>query len=370
LTSQFPKTGRDLQKMSENIRVTVVIPAYNAEEFIEDSVKSCFNQTYRPIETIVVNDGSTDTTANKVKALADTLYRNDFDLKLIDIRKNMGAANALNVGFSNAEGTYICWLSADDIFIEREKIQKQINYIKKNRADWGYFRDYYSGSNISTSRLVKSSYLPRLRILDPLFIRDSYLRLGMLLFRNPINGSSVVIKKKCVETNGQFDPITRNIDGDGDLWMRYSALKLKLCTLKGAPVFYREHGKQTSKRKESMMHGSELTRMRILLTLEKYNKLAKIIRKLALFFPIILKAKQHFERPLVSEFLFSYIVENKNKFNYLLLKIAQQSLKDVKKHKNYQSIDKIKFAEDLKLLMRSDVFADFEATFEKMTCNG
>jgi glycosyltransferase involved in cell wall biosynthesis len=356
--------------MSENIRVTVVIPAYNAEEFIEDSVKSCFNQTYRPIETIVVNDGSTDTTANKVKALVDTLYRNDFDLKIIDIRKNMGAANALNVGFSKAEGTYICWLSADDIFIEREKIQKQISYTKKNRADWGYFRDYYSGSNISTSRLVKSSYLPRLRILDPLFIRDSYLRLGILLFRNPINGSSVVIKKNCVETNGQFDPTTRNIDGDGDLWMRYSALKLKLCTLKGAPVFYREHGKQTSKRKESMMHGSELTRMRILLTLEKYNKLAKVIRKLAPFFPIILKAKQHFERPLVSEFLFSYIVENKNKFNYLLLKIAQQSLNDVKKHKNYQSIDKNKFAEDLKWLMRSDVFADFEATFEKMTCDG
>ena len=353
--------------MSENIRVTVVIPAYNAEEFIEDAVKSCFNQTYRPMETIVVNDGSTDTTANKVTALADTLYRNDFKLRLLDVGKNMGAANALNVGFSSAEGAYICWLSADDIFIDREKIQKQISCMKKNRADWGYFRDYYSGSNISTSRLVKSSYLPRLRILDRLFIRDSDLRLAILFFRNPINGSSAVIKRECVETNGQFDPITRNVDGDGDLWMRYSALKLKLCTLKGAPVFYREHGKQTSKRKESMMHGCELTRMRMLLTLEKHNKLAQVIRKLAPFFPIILKAKKHFERPLVSEFLFSYIIENKNKFNYLLLKIAQQSLNDVKKHKNYQNMDKNKFAEDLKLLMRSDVFANFEVTFEKMT---
>ena len=352
--------------MSENIRVTVVIPAYNAEEFIEDAVKSCFNQTHRPIETIVVNDGSTDITANQVKVLAEALHRSDFELRLIDIGKNMGAANALNVGFSSAEGAYICWLSADDIFIDKEKIEKQIGYMKRTGADWGYFRDYYTGSDISTSRLVKSSYLPRLRILDPLFIRDSDLRLAMLFFRNPINGSSVAIKKDCVETHGQFDPITRNVDGDGDLWMRYSALKLEICALKAAPVFYREHGEQTSKRKESMMYGCELTRMRMLLTLEKHNKLVKVIRKLTPFFPMILKAKQHFERPLVSEFLFSYIIENKNKFNYLLLKSAQRSLNDVKKHKNYQSIDKTKFAEDLRLLMRSDVFANFEVTFEKM----
>jgi glycosyltransferase involved in cell wall biosynthesis len=352
--------------MNENMMVTVVIPAYNAEEFIEDAVKSCFNQTYRPMETIVVNDGSTDTTANKVRDLADALYRSDFELRLLDIGKNMGAANALNVGFSSAEGAYVCWLSADDIFIDREKIKKQIGYMKRTGADWGYFRDYYSGQHLATARLVKSSYLPRLRILDSLFVHDSDLRLALLLFKNPINGSSVMIKKDCVESYGQFDPSTRNIDGDGDLWMRYSALKLKLCALKGAPVFYREHGKQTSKRKEYMMYGCELTRMRMLRALEKKKKLAKVIKKFTPFLPIILKAKKHFERPIVSELLFNYIIENKNKFNYLLFKSAQRSLNDVKNHRNYQSIDKNKFAEDLELLIRSDTFAKFEVTFEKM----
>ena len=349
--------------MNENTMVTVVIPAYNAEEFIEDAVKSCFNQTYRPMETIVVNDGSTDATANEVRILADALYSSDFELRLIDIGKNMGAANALNVGFSNAKGAYVCWLSADDIFIDREKIKKQIRCMKRTEADWGYFRDFYSGANTSTARLVKSSYLPRLRILDPLFIRDADLRLAMLLFRNPVNGSSVMIKKDCVESYGQFDPSMRNIDADGDLWMRYSALKLELCALKGASVFLREHEKQTSKRKEHMMYGSELTRIRILRALEKKGNLTKVIKKFTPFLPIILKAKNHFERPLVSEFLFNYIIENKNKFNYLLFKSAQRSLTDVKNHRNYQSIDKNKFAEDLELLTRSDTFAKFEATF-------
>jgi glycosyltransferase involved in cell wall biosynthesis len=354
-------------KMNEIPTVTVVIPAFNAADFIEDAVKSCFNQTYRPLKTIVVNDGSIDGTVNKVKALTELLSKNIFELELIDIGNNMGAANALNVGFSRAPGDYICWLSADDIFVDREKIKKQIRYMRRVGADWSYFKDYYSGSTIQNSSLVKSSYLPRLRILDPLFIRDSYLRLALLFFRNPINGSSVMIKKDCVEAIGQFDPETRNVDGDGDLWMRYSALKLKLCALKGAPVFYREHGEQTSKRKYSMMYGCELTRMRMLLTLEKHNKLANIIRKFTPFFPIIVKARQHFERPLVSEFLFKYIIENRHKFNYLLSKNAQRYLNNVKNHRNYQNIDKNKFAEDLKLLMRSDVFAKFEAVFDKMT---
>lgn len=352
--------------MSEHTRVTVVIPAYNAEDFIEDAVKSCFNQSYRPMETIVVNDGSIDTTEDKVKVLVASLCGSDFNLRLIDTGKNMGAANALNIGFSNAEGAYVCWLSADDIFIDREKIENQISYMKRNGADWSYFRDYYAGSSISTSRLVRSSYLPRLRILDPFFVRDADLRLAILFFRNPINGSSVVIKKDCIKTHAHFDPSTRNVDGDGDLWMRYSALKLELCALKGAPVFYREHGEQTSKRKAAMIYGCELTRMRMLHALEKTKKLAEIIKKLSPFLPILLKAGKHFERPFVSEFLFSYIIKNKKKFNHILFRLAQRSLNDVRNHKNYQSLDKSEFSQDLELLMRSDVFTKFESAFKKM----
>jgi len=346
--------------------VTVVIPAYNAEEFIEDAVKSCFNQTYRPVETIVVNDGSTDSTANKVKALADALSGEDFELRLIDVGKNMGAANALNVGFSNAKGAYVCWLSADDIFADKGKIKKQIGCMKRTEADWSYFRDFYSGANTSTPRLVKSSYLPRLRFLDSFFIRDPDLRLALLLFRNPINGSSVMIKNDCFQAHGQFDPTMRNIDADGDLWMRYSALKLELCALKGAPVFLREHGKQTSKKKEDMLYGSELTRIRILHMLERNGKLLKVIRKSTPYLLIILTAKKHLDRPMVSEFLFSYIIENKSRFNYFLFKSAKRALRDVRKHRNYQSIDKNKFADDLALLAKSEVFAKFEASLKEM----
>jgi glycosyltransferase involved in cell wall biosynthesis len=350
-------------EINDNIRVTVVIPAYNAAEFIRDAVTSCFSQTHRPMETIVVNDGSTDATSNKVGDLSEKISRNDFELKLIDIGRNMGAANALNVGFSNAKGAYVCWLSADDIFIDREKIEKQIEFMRRTGADWSYFRDFYSGANTSTARLVKGSYLPHLRILNPLFVHDSDLRLALLLFRNPINGSSVMIEKECVETYGQFDPVTRNVDADGDLWMRYSALGLKLVSVKGAPVFYREHSMQTSKKKLDMLYGCELTRVRILATLEKKGSLTRLAKKIAPFLPILVKTNQHIGRPFASQYLFNHILDHKKEFDRVFLKYIQKAQTDVSKQLKNLKIDTKKFAEDTEAFEQSPSFKNFEKLY-------
>jgi len=350
--------------MGEKDIVSIVIPAYNAERFIKEAVTSCFNQTYRPVEIVVVNDGSTDSTVGVVNDLSKAVPSSGLELEMIDIGENKGAANALNVGFSKAKGAYICWLSADDIFIDRKKIETQLAHVNKAKALWSYFRDFYSGYSLSNANLVRSSYLPRLRFLDSLFIRSSDLRLMLLLFKNPLNGSSAMIRKKCIETYGQFDPITRNVDGDGDLWMRYSALGLKLSALRGAPVFYREHTTQTSRRKAQMMYGCELTRMRILLTLEKEGNLTWLIRKFAPFFPIIINAKKHFERPFVSEFLFNYILDHRREFNLVSLKYVRSCLSNLKNHQNYLSLDKNRFTRDLESFVKSHTFKKFKQLYE------
>lgn len=343
--------------------VSIVIPAYNAEEFIEDSVKSCFSQTYRPIEVIVVNDGSTDSTVPVVNDLYHSISNKGSELRIINVGENKGAANALNVGFSSAQGDYICWLSADDIFIDKRKVQKQVDFTDKTKSLWSYFRDYYTGTSFSNASLRKSSYLPHLRILDSIFVRDSDLRLMLLLFRNPINGSSVMIKKNCIKMYNQFDPITKNVDGDGDLWMRYSALKLKLGALDGASIFYRKHGRQTSKKKTLMIRGSELTRMRILLTLEKKGNLVSLIKKFTPYLVFIVVNREHFSRPFVSEFLFNYILANKKEFNRIFLKFVRNSLNDVKKHANYLMLGHDKFSKDIAAYMESYTFKKFEERF-------
>lgn len=353
--------------MSNKELVSVVIPAYNAENFIEDAVKSCFRQIYRPVEVIMIDDGSTDSTAEKANGLPSLIRDSKLDFRVISIDENRGAANALDVGFSSANGDYICWLSADDMFIDKEKIGKQVDCMNKTGALWSYFRDYYKGTALSNAFLIRGEYLPssKLRIFDPLFFHDSDLRLTMLLFKNPINGSSIMIERNCLKTYGHFDPMTRNVDADGDLWMRYSALKLKLVALNGAPVFYREHPAQTSMKRNLMMQGCELTRMRMLLTLEKTGNLVKLIKRSAVFFPLILRAKLHLDMPFVSEFIFNYVLDHKSEFNRVFVKYIRRSLNEVKNHANYRALDKNEFLKDLTLFMESYTFKKFEEIFLK-----
>jgi len=352
--------------------VSVVIPAFNAERFIQNAVGSCVSQTYRPLEIVVVNDGSTDSTVERVRRLFYLVKSDEVLLKLVEIDQNRGAANALKIGFSITKGSYVCWLSADDMFIYDRKIEKQVAQMKKKGAMWSYYRNAYEGTALSTARLQRNSYLSHLAFLDPLFINDSYLRMMLLLFRNPINGSSIMIRRDCFETYGQFDPLARNVDLDGDLWMRYSCLKLELAAIRGAPVFYREHLNQTSKKRELMLYGSELTRMRMLTFLARKGILLYMLKKFSPYLPIILSTKQPLERPFVSEFLFNYILCHRKEFNRILVKWVHKSLVDVRNHPNYFMLDRNRFLQDLESFSESPEFKRFEENISKqwVSCIG
>lgn len=89
--------------------VSIIIPAYNAEQYIEKAIKSCINQTYKNIEIIIVNDGSTDNTAEKIKELS----LQDNRIKFIST-KNGGVSKARNTGIENSTGEYLTFLDADD----------------------------------------------------------------------------------------------------------------------------------------------------------------------------------------------------------------------------------------------------------------
>jgi len=339
-----------------------VIPAYNAEEFIAAAVRSVFDQTYRPLEIIVVNDGSTDSTVDVVRSLSGATPE-ETELRIIDFGENRGAANALNIGFSSASGEYICWLSADDMFLDRKKVQMQVEQMVKENALWSYFRDFYTGLTVSEATLIKTQYLPRFRALDGLFVRSSHLRFMMLLFRNPINGSSIMIRRDCIERCGQFDPYLRSVDADGDLWMRYSALGVKVASIKGAPIFYRTHPGQVSRSTSEMSYGSELTRLRILAALRRMGRLSEFVTEFIPFIFVLFETTQHLSRPLVSEFLCNFIIENYG--NRILLTYARRSLDRVQRLIDTWGIDRNKLSEDLQGISTSPVFKDFERKLMK-----
>jgi hypothetical protein len=337
--------------------VSIVIPAYNAAEFISDAIASIISQHYRPIEIVVVNDGSIDATVDVVKDSSKSMPDNT-ELRIINIGENKGAANALNVGFSFAKGDYICWLSADDMFIDKMKIQNQLASMNTKGAYWSYYRDFYLGTNLSVARLMRTSYFPYARLLDPLFLGNPDLRLMMLQFRNPINGSSIMIKKSCIEEYGQFDSQLKNVDADGDLWMRYSALRLKSLAINGAPVFYREHQRQTSRGTRQMIYGKELTRVRILTSLVERGQLKEICNKFTIFFFLLKTTKEYLNTPFTIEYICQYILNNE-KSNYLLKGFASKALEAARKRIESLEIDRERFFADVKVLTETREFENF-----------
>lgn len=97
--------------MKDTNLVSVIIPAYNAENYIEETVFSVLNQTYKNIELIIVNDGSTDNTLNKL----NTLKESDNRVTIID-KQNSGVCDTRNMGTEKATGKFITFLDADDVW--------------------------------------------------------------------------------------------------------------------------------------------------------------------------------------------------------------------------------------------------------------
>ena len=107
------------------MKVSVIIPLYNAELYIGECLDSVLKQTYRDIEVIVVDDGSTDKSLDIVK------YQYGGDERIIVVsQENRGGAVARNIGLAKAAGEYVQFLDADDV-LDENKIQIQMDLLKK-----------------------------------------------------------------------------------------------------------------------------------------------------------------------------------------------------------------------------------------------
>ena len=105
--------------------VSVIVPVYNSEKWIKKSIMSVRNQTYKNIEVIIVNDGSTDNTKYILKKLEA-----EYSIQVYHI-ENSGPSNARNYGVSKSKGDYIAFLDSDDEW-HKDKIEKQIDYMLRN----------------------------------------------------------------------------------------------------------------------------------------------------------------------------------------------------------------------------------------------
>ena len=109
-------------------KISVIVPVYNIEHYIEECIKSILNQTFKEFELLLVDDGSTDSSLNICRGYE----KKDNRIKVIH-KKNGGLSDARNVGIEKACGKYICFIDGDD-FIANDTLENMYNLILKNNS--------------------------------------------------------------------------------------------------------------------------------------------------------------------------------------------------------------------------------------------
>ena len=130
----------------EKALVSIVVPVYNSEKFILDTINTVEKQSYKNWELIFVDDCSKDNSTKIIKEL----IKNNNKIKLIELKKNSGAATARNVGIDESKGSYIAFLDSDDLW-KKEKLENQLAFIKENGCAFSFtgyeFADEYGLGN-------------------------------------------------------------------------------------------------------------------------------------------------------------------------------------------------------------------------------
>lgn len=116
-------------------KVSIVLPVYNGERFLKDSITSILKQTYKNIELIIVNDCSTDNSLNIIEEFS----KNDDRISVINNDTNKKLPASLNIGFESCSGEYLTWTSDDNKYLPTA-IETLVNCLEKNNADLVFSR--------------------------------------------------------------------------------------------------------------------------------------------------------------------------------------------------------------------------------------
>jgi glycosyltransferase involved in cell wall biosynthesis len=218
-------------EMSENKKInepliSIIVPCYNHEKYIEECILSIVNQTYKNIELIVVDDGSTDNSRTILKNLQE-----QYGFALI-FQENMGVSKTLNKAIrSYAHGKYLAGSASDD-YLALDRIEKQVVYMESNPDCAMVFGKVHVVDD-------KSKIIEGLRIIDPVIDPVESLKFEALIENNCIPAMTVMMKKEVWEQCGGYNENT-SIE-DFDMWLKI-AYTYKISYLDDYFAYYRWHG--------------------------------------------------------------------------------------------------------------------------------
>lgn len=209
--------------------VSVIIPVFNCQDFIEQTIYSVLNQSYTKLEIIVIDDKSTDETETIVK----NLINKDNRIKYIQLEKNYGGpARARNVGIEKSNGSFIAFLDSDDIW-KYNKIEECLKYSSNDIIH--HYEAFFIKNIKNISKISKPKYSKK-HIYKELLKNNLFSPSSILVKKN------ILLKHKFNESE-QFNGVE-----DYDLWVRiFKEERISIKLIKKDLTYYRLHSEGLSK---------------------------------------------------------------------------------------------------------------------------
>jgi len=192
-----------------NVKVSVVMPVYNVEEYVVEAVQSVLNQSFSNFELLVIDDCGQDDSIQRIKKFKDKR------IKIIHHSRNQGLAAARNTGIRNAQGEFIALIDSDDLWL-KDKLKCHYKHLKSRpHVGLSFSRSAFIDQN---GQRCHGYQMPQL----------TDITVGKLICRNPIgNGSAAVIRRTALNelvlgdwSNGQFFDENLRRSEDIECWLR------------------------------------------------------------------------------------------------------------------------------------------------------
>jgi glycosyltransferase involved in cell wall biosynthesis len=209
--------------------VSIIVPAFNRAHLICETLDSVVAQTYRPIELLIVDDGSTDSTTATVEKW---LHQNSIEWgRILSLRENVGKSTAVNRALEEMGGDYVMVLDSDDILLE-DAIALEVEFLETHPA---------AGMVFGTAYEMRGDIRTHVRLGGDIGLEttgDVCAEVGDMLLRvNPIVSSTVMLRTEVVRRVGLLNPDLRYTH-DWEYWIRVSRL-FKIGFLNRPVVHYR-----------------------------------------------------------------------------------------------------------------------------------
>lgn len=225
----------------ESIKISVIIPCFNAEAHLEEALYSIVKQTYKNIEIICIDDGSVDSTWDILNK-----FKNNYDkIKLFRNPENQKLIKTLNRAINLATGEYIARMDADDIS-HLDRLEIQLKYIISNKLDvCGTLAELVNESGRSYGKLHQICRSPR--AIE-----------ACSLFGSPLVHPSILIKKEILKNYFYRDDDSCYVAEDYDLWCRLIRNNIKIGIVPKVLLKYRISKQSESLTKKKIMLNNHL----------------------------------------------------------------------------------------------------------------